>query len=277
MNITEVLNEMKLNEGLFLQGNYKDKKSLIANAVNVIYDIFSKPVAEELLEGLGRTKFKTMPLFSKDRKDSGAFTNSGFVNDRKDFLDKHKEDYYKSPNRFNKDTEKIEKEVQRNLGNQKIILNPKDIRKSGDDYALKIIHELIHVAYPYSKSLVKACEDIYDIFKDNWNPEGGTFYISKVLRGTLDREGASSKKSEILPYIISNDIYTEFLTKEGTYKLIDYLKKSGLLNLKDEGKTFWDNEFNKMIENNKKGVPNFYKKVYAQRKRMGVPSQKDED
>lgn len=277
MNLTDVLTQIQLNEGLFLQGKYKDKGSLITSAINIIYDVFSKPIAEELLEGLSRTEFKTMPLFSRDRKNTGAYTNNGFINDIREFIDSHKEDYYKKPKGYNKLIKKNEKEVQRNLGSHKVVLNPRIIKEQGDNYALIIAHELIHVAYPYSKDLVKACEDIYDIFKNNWNPESGTFYISKVLRGTLDRENSSSKKSEILPYIISDNIHTEFLTEEGTQKLINYLKGSGLLNLEGQGKIFWDNEFQKMIENNKKGVPDSYRKIYAQRKRMGVPPQKDED
>ena len=276
MNISDVLKvlcEARLDEGLFLQGNFKDKKGLTASTTNIIYDIFSKPIAEELLEAIGRTKFKTMPLFSRDRKDTGAYTNGAFMNDKKDFLDKHKKEYYKKLDYFNKSIEKTERRVAKNLDNQKIVLNSKYIKKEGDAYPLVIIHELIHVAYPFSKSLVKACEDIYKIFKENWNPDGGTFYISKVLVGSLDRDNSSSRKSEILPYIISDDIHTEFLTEEGTHKLIDYLKNSGLLNLGDEGKKFWDDKFNKMLKSNNKGVSSFYKQVYNYRKKQGLPSE----
>lgn len=277
MNLTDVLVEIQLNEGLFLQGNYKDKESLIPNAINAIYDIFSKPIAEELLEALSRTKFKTIPVFSKHRKNYGAYTNAAFVDNIKDDIARNKDDYYKNPNRSNKGIEKLEKTIQKNLDNQKIVVNPKYIKKRGESYALDIIHELIHAAYPYSKSLVKACENMYKIFKTNWNPEGEEFYISKVLRGTLDRESASSEKSEILPYIISNNIHTEFLTEEGVHKLINYLKNSGLLNLKGQGKIFWENEFKKMIENNKKGISNFHKSIYAQRRRMGIPAAENQD
>ena len=278
MNLTDVLTEIQLNEGLFIEGNFKDKKGLIAKAVNTIYDIFSKPVAEELLEGLGRTKFKALPLFSNKREWAGAYTNEAFSDDLKHYLSKHEKEYYKNPNRFNKKTiDKREKNILNSLDNQKIVINPDSLKKNGvDNYALVLIHELIHAAYPYSKSLVKVCNDIYNIFKSNWNSDGEAFFISKVLRGTINREKESSKISEILPYIISDDIHTEFLTEKGTYKLIDYLKSCGVLNLK-EGREFWEKKFQKMIENNKKGVSKFYKKIYNMRKKIGISYRKEDE
>ena len=278
MNLTDVLTEIQLNEGLFLQGNYRDKKGLIVNAVDIIYDIFSKPVAEELMDGLGRTKFKTMPLFSKNRESYNAYTNEAFANDLRHTLKRGEKQYYKNPNNINKKfIDKREKNILDNLNNKKIVVNPETIRKKKGNYALILVHELIHVAYPYSESLVKACEDIYKIFKENWNPDGEAFFISKVLRGTINRDGSSSKISEILPYIVSDDINTEFLTEEGTYKLINYLKTCGLLNLKD-GKEFWEKKFKNMIEKNKEGVPKFYKRIYNMRKRFGATySKEDED
>lgn len=254
MNLTDVLLEMKLNEGYFFSSKYKDKEGIIEATLQVIDEIFSPEFVKSLRYGFNRTHFREMS--GRDFKKKGH--TSGYSNNVDvDEMDKRFADYVKLHPEAKKFADKLRvktyRYAKRALDNQKIFLNTRAWKEKSFDETRKIqtvMHEMIHTIQAYTPILKKVENDILKIYKDNWRGPGD-FSIAKINLGT-DNHKDADRASEIFTYIVSDRLNTEFLTEKGVEKLIAYLKKCGLINPKDKF-GYWDAKFEEMIEDNKAG------------------------
>ena len=252
MNITTVLNEMKLNEGYLFSSKYKDKEGIVEAALQVIDEIFSPEFAKALRFGYDRTHFREMSLrdYKKKRLTSG-YSNNVDV----DEMDRRFADYVKLHPEAKDFADKLRvktyKYAKKSLDKQKIFLNTRMWKQMGMDETRKIqtvLHELIHTIQAYTPELKKVENDILKIYKENWRGPGD-FSIAKINLGT-DNHKDADRLSEIFTYIVSDRLNTEFLTEKGVEKLITYLKKCGLINPNDRF-GYWDSKFEEMREDNK--------------------------
>lgn len=254
MNITTLLNEMKLNEGYFFSSKYKDKEKILEAAESVIDGLFSEEFAKDIKFGLSRTKFRNMSTReAKELPTTVGYSNSVDVDHWEKMVSP-----FKDKEEFKKQVEKkrnaLYKFATRNLDRQKIyfnknLWNSKDMNETRK--LLLAIHEMIHTIQPYTSRLKKVEQDIYDILRRGWKPENEEFSLSRVLLGEKNND-AVDRLSEVFTYIVSDRINTEFLTKKGTEELIKYLKNCGLLN-KNDPLGFWKFKFSEMREDNKAG------------------------
>lgn len=252
MNLTDVLTEMRLNEGYFFSSKYKDKEGLIQTALQVIDIIFSKETAKDIRFGFNRTKFREMASRDSERKNGTAGYNN---NPDTDSFDSAVSKYGKEHPEAEKDIYKVRskfyKKANKALDKPRIYLNTKQWKEKNFNDAQKVmtlIHEMIHTVQKYTPSILKAQKDIYNIYKENWKGPG-PFSLAKVMLGS-DEFASEARLSEILTYLVSDVTYTEYLTKEGVEKLISYLKNCGLINPNDE-LGFWKSKFEEMRDNNK--------------------------
>ena len=251
MNITEVLNEIQLNEGYFFSSKYKDKEGILDATLQVIDEIFTPKFAKDLRFGYNRVHFREMS--GKDFKKKGY--TSGYSNNVDvDELDKRFADYVKQHPEAKGFADKLRvksyKYAKKALNNQKIFLNTRAWKEKDFDVTRKIqtlMHEMIHTIESYTPEVKKAANDILKIYKDNWRGPGD-FSIAKINLGKECKD--ADRLSEIFTYIVSDRLNTEFLTEEGVEKLIAYLKKCGLINPNDKF-GYWDSKFEEMREDNK--------------------------
>ena len=235
MNITAVLNEIKLNEGLFFTGKYRDKESVVETAKQAAEILFTEEFYNHLMFGLEKTKLRTMSALESHRggKNNAAYANSVDVESFEEGS-KALDDLKKAnPKLYNALKYRVYKRATKTIDHQKIVINPKYMKKQTGDAGftnkvLTVLHEMIHIIQPYTPSLRKVENNIYNIMKEGWNDKYGEFMISRVLLNTDIPD--VNKKNEVFTYIVSNRIYTEYLTKKGVENLIDYLKNCGLIN-----------------------------------------------
>ena len=252
MNITEVLNEMKLNEGYFVSSKYKDKEKFIDAAKNFMQVIFSEKLYNDILFGLKRTKFRNMSTREEKKEVSAGYANTVDI-DAFEHSTKKLGVETKMPKTYNLVRNKIYKRATKSLDHQKIFLNRRYWNNNEDtEKILLLTHEMIHVVQPYTPELRKASEDLYQIFKRNWAEDSGDFLLSKILTNNPDDEAIAGRKSEIIPYLISDGWFTMWLTEEGVKEAVEYLKRCDLLNVNDEF-GFWDIRFKGLVEQYKEG------------------------
>ena len=243
---------MKLNEGYFLPSKYKDKEDIIDSAKQFMEVIFSDKFYKDMMFGLNRTKFRNMSTRKGNKEITSGFANTVDIDAFEYAAKKNKLDTA-DPKAYNQVRNKLYKRATKALGQQKIFFNKKFWgRKDETDKILLLVHEMIHVVQPYTADLKKTQEKIYRIFKESWKDKSKPFSLSKILLDSPDGtdEGLAGRVSEIIPYIISDGIYTKYITEEGTKKVIDCLKNSRLINPNDEF-GFWDTRFENMIEDSK--------------------------
>lgn len=254
MNIINVLNEMKLNEGYFFSSKYKDKEGILDATLQVIDEIFTPEFAKALRYGYGRTHFREMSVRdSKKRGHTSGYSNNVDVEE----MDKRIENYVKEHPEAKEQGIRLKaksyKWAGRALNNQKIFLNTRAWKERDFDVTRKIqtlMHEMIHTIESYTPEVKKVANNIFKIYKNNWRGPGD-FSIAKINLGEDHKD--ADRLSEIFTYIVSDRLNTEFLTEQGVERLIAYLKKCGLINPNDRF-GYWDSKFEEMREDNKKGA-----------------------
>ena len=254
MNITDVLNEIQLNEGYFFSSKYKDKEGILDATLQVIDEIFTPEFAKALRYGYGRTHFREMSARdAKKRGHTSGYSNNVDVEE----MDKRIEDYVKEHPEAKEQGIRLKaksyKWASRALNNQKIFLNTRAWKERGFDVTRKIqtlMHEMIHTIESYTPEIKKVANNIFKIYKNNWRGPGD-FSIAKINLGEDHKD--ADRLSEIFTYIVSDRLNTEFLTEQGVERLIAYLKKCGLINPNDRF-GYWDSKFEEMREDNKKGA-----------------------
>ena len=252
MNLTDVLNEMKLNEGYFFSSRYKDKEGLIQAALQVIDTIFSEEMAKDIRFGYNKTKFREMSIRDSIKNQStSGYNNNHDVESFDKALSAYSEKNPGQEKQVDKIRTRFYKSATKALDKPKIYLNTKRWKEINQDDANKVmtlIHEMIHTVQKYTPKIKKAEKDIYNIYRKYWKGPG-PFSLSKILFGT-DELGSEARLVEVFTYLVSDEIYTEYLTEEGVEELIRYLKTCGLINPNDE-LGFWKSKFEELREDNK--------------------------
>lgn len=252
MNITQVLNEMKLNEGYFFSSKYKDKEGLIQIALRVIDTIFSEETAKDIRFGFNRTKFREMAGRQlKKEPNTAGYNNSCDVEGFDNALANYSKTNPGQEKQVSKFRNKLYKRATKALDKPKIYINTKQWKDPNYNDAQKVmtlIHEMIHTVQKYTPGIKKAEKDIYNIYKKNWKGPG-PFSLSKILFDSEELKD-EAKPAEIFTYLLSDGIYSKYLTEEGVEELIRYLKTCGLINPNDK-LGFWKSKFEEMRDDNK--------------------------